>query len=60
MPTADFWEGTAASPTGGFEYELARRLADRFGLGSKCGSRLVHFHRIVAGDLGGADLASRC
>ena len=55
VPTADFWEGTARRPTGGFEYELARKLADRFGL-SEVRIKLVHFHRIVAGDLGGADL----
>jgi len=55
VPTADFWEGTVRHPTGGFEYELARKLADRFGL-SEVRIGLVHFHRIVAGDLGGADL----
>jgi polar amino acid transport system substrate-binding protein len=55
-PTPGFWEGTPAHPTGGFEFELARALADRFGLRSV---RVVveHFHQIVAGDLGGADLA---
>lgn len=55
VPTADFWEGTVRRPTGGFEYELARRLAERFGLDS-VRIRLVHFHRIVAGNLGGADI----
>jgi ABC-type amino acid transport substrate-binding protein len=55
-PTPGFWEGTPWHPTGGFEFELARALADRFGLRSV---RVVveHFHQIVAGDLGGADLA---
>ncbi|MGN6167845.1 MAG: ABC transporter substrate-binding protein [Solirubrobacteraceae bacterium] len=55
-PTPGFWEGTPQQPTGGFEYELARAMADRFGLKSV---RIVvkHFHQIVAGDLGGADLA---
>ncbi len=55
-PTPGFWEGTPRHPTGGFEYELARSLAERFGLKSV---RVVvkHFHQIVAGDLGGADLA---
>jgi ABC-type amino acid transport substrate-binding protein len=55
-PTAGFWEGTPQHPTGGFEYELARTMARRFGLKSV---RIVvkHFHQIVAGDLGGADLA---
>jgi polar amino acid transport system substrate-binding protein len=55
VPTAGFWEGTVRRPTGGFEYELARRLAERFGLDG-VRIELVHFHRIVAGDLGGADL----
>lgn len=55
VPSAGFWEGTPARPNGGFEYELARRLADRFGLGS-VRVRIVHFHRLVAGHLGGADL----
>ena len=56
FPTTGFWEGTPQHPTGGFEFELARALADRFGLKSV---RIVvkHFHQIVAGDLGGADLA---
>ena len=43
-------------PTGGLEYELARDLAHRFGLRS-VRIELVHFHRIVSGQLGGADLA---
>jgi len=55
VPTPGFWEGTPGRLTGGFEYELARRLAERFGLGS-VRVKVVHFHRIVAGDLGGADL----
>ncbi|MBV9817204.1 MAG: amino acid ABC transporter substrate-binding protein [Solirubrobacterales bacterium] len=57
FPTQGFWEGSSpAHPTGGLEYELARDLASRFGLGTV---RVVvkHFHQIVAGDLGGADLA---
>jgi polar amino acid transport system substrate-binding protein len=55
-PTPGFWEGTPQHPTGGFEFELARALADRFGLRSV---RVVvkHFHQIVGGNLGGADLA---
>ncbi len=55
-PTPGFWEGTPRHPTGGFEYELAKALATRFGLKSV---RVVvlHFHQIVGGDLGGADLA---
>jgi polar amino acid transport system substrate-binding protein len=56
IPTPGFWEGTATHLTGGLEYELARDLADRFGLKSV---RVIteHFHRIVAGQLDGADLA---
>ncbi len=56
FPTPGFWEGTPAHPTGGFEFELAKALAERFGLRSV---RVVveHFHQIVAGELGGADLA---
>jgi len=56
VPSAGFWEGTPSHPTGGFEYELARDLADRFGLGS-VRVKLVHFHQIVSGRLDGADLA---
>ena len=55
-PTPGFWEGTPQHPTGGFEFELARALAKRFGLRSV---RIVveRFHQIVGGDLGGADVA---
>jgi polar amino acid transport system substrate-binding protein len=56
IPTPGFWDGTADHPTGGLEYELARDLAQRFGLRS-VQIRLVHFHRVVSGNLGGADLA---
>lgn len=56
VPSPGFWEGTANDPTGGLEYELARDLAHRFGLRSMR-IVLVHFHRIVSGQLGGADLA---
>jgi ABC-type amino acid transport substrate-binding protein len=56
VPSPGFWEGTPAHPTGGFEYELSRKLADRFGL-RRVQVRVVHFHRIVRGHLGGADLA---
>lgn len=55
IPSPGFWEGTATDPTGGFEYELARALADRFGL-EKVEIKIVHFHRIVAGHLDGADI----
>lgn len=56
VPSPGFWEGTASDPTGGFEYELARELADRFGL-ERVKIKVVHFHRVVAGHLGGADIA---
>jgi ABC-type amino acid transport substrate-binding protein len=56
IPTPGFWAGTPDHITGGLEYELARDLAQRFGLKS-VQVRLVHFHRVVTGDLGGADLA---
>ena len=55
VPSAGFWEGTPRRPTGGFEYELAREFASRFGLGA-VRVRIVHFHRIVEGHLGGADI----
>ena len=56
VPAAGFWEGTPEHLTGGFAYELARRLATRFGL-DRVRVRVVPFNRIVAGELGGADLA---
>ncbi len=55
VPSAGFWEGTPNDPTGGFEYELAREFAARFGLGS-VQIRIVNFNRIVAGHLDGADI----
>lgn len=55
VPSPGFWEGTAAHPTGGFEYELARAMAKRFGL-DRVEVKIVHFHRIVRGHLDGADL----
>ncbi len=56
VPSPGFWEGTPSHPTGGFEYELAREMAKRFGLDA-VKVRIVHFHRIVRGRLDGADLA---
>lgn len=56
VPSPGFWQGTPADITGGFEYELARLLGERFGLRS-VQVRLEHFHRIVSGQLDGADLA---
>src|ERR1700684_981107 len=56
VPDPGFWEGTFAHPTGGFEYELAKRLAKRFGL-SQVDVVDVPFAELVHGHLGGADLA---
>lgn len=56
VPSPGFWEGTPTHLTGGFEYELALALADRFDLRS-VRIKIVSFHRVVAGDLDGADLA---
>lgn len=55
VPSAGFWEGTPSHPTGGFEYELSRELAKRFGL-DRVAIKIVHFHRLVEGHLDGADL----
>ncbi len=56
VPDPGFWTGTIAHPTGGFEYELARALAARFGLAHV---RVIEvpFDRLITGHLGGADLA---
>lgn len=56
IPDPGFWTGTAQHPIGGFEYELAHALAQRFGL-AKVKVVLVPFEQLVAGDFGGADLA---
>jgi polar amino acid transport system substrate-binding protein len=56
IPSPGFWEGTSSRLTGGFEYELARLLAERFGL-HILHVRTESFHRIVEGQLDGADLA---
>jgi ABC-type amino acid transport substrate-binding protein len=56
IPSPGFWEGTPTHVTGGFEYELARLLAKRFGLRS-LDVKTEPFHRIVEGQLSGADLA---
>lgn len=56
IPDPGFWYGTAQHPTGGFEYELARALAARFGL-AKIHVIEVPFTQLVAGNLSGADLA---
>jgi polar amino acid transport system substrate-binding protein len=56
IPSPGFWEGTSSRLTGGFEYELAKLLAERLGLRS-LRVETESFHRIVEGHLDGADLA---
>ncbi len=56
IPATGFWEGTPSQPTGGFEWALANSLAERFGL-ERVRVVTVPFSKLVAGDLGGADLA---
>jgi polar amino acid transport system substrate-binding protein len=56
VPSPGFWEGTPDHLTGGFEFELAKRFAKRFGLGS-VRVEIEQFHRIVEGQLDGADLS---
>jgi polar amino acid transport system substrate-binding protein len=56
LPAPGFWDGDVAdSVDGGFEWGLATRLAERFGLELRVID--VPFEQIVAGDLGAADLA---
>jgi len=55
IPATGFWEGTSSAPSGGFEWGLATSLAGRFGLG-RVRVVTVPFTKLVAGDLGGADL----
>jgi len=56
IPDPGFWQGTFQHPTGGFEYELARALASRFGL-ARVRVIDVPFRQLTAGHLHGADLA---
>ena len=56
LPAPGFWDGAAVdSLTGGFEYGVARLLAERFELELDVVD--VPFERLVAGELAGADLA---
>ncbi|MDN5859604.1 MAG: transporter substrate-binding domain-containing protein, partial [Pseudonocardia sp.] len=55
VPITGFWEGSADAPTGGFEDGLAHALAQRFGLGAVQVVE-VPFGRLIAGDVGGADV----
>jgi polar amino acid transport system substrate-binding protein len=54
LPAPGFWQGTP--PRDGFEARFAAALADRLGL-DRVEVVQVPFAKIVAGDLGGADLA---
>ena len=56
LPTKGFWEGSETDPTGGLEYGIAQELAGRLDL-EKVEIRTAEFPEIVAGDLGGADIA---
>jgi polar amino acid transport system substrate-binding protein len=56
IPSPGFWEGTSQRLTGGFEYELAKAMAERLALPS-VHVKTESFNRIVAGHLAGADLA---
>lgn len=56
VPSPGFWEGTPSHVTGGFEFELAKLLAQRLGL-KAVRVKIEPFHRIVQGQLDGADIA---
>jgi polar amino acid transport system substrate-binding protein len=56
FPAPGFWEGQPGAPTGGFEWNLARALARRFGL-ANVSVVTVPFGDLIAGHLHGADLA---
>jgi polar amino acid transport system substrate-binding protein len=56
LPAPGFWEGDdASSLDGGFEWEIAKALAERFDIGLEVVD--VPFESIVSGDLGEADMA---
>jgi polar amino acid transport system substrate-binding protein len=56
LPAPGFWNGaTPTTLTGGFEYELARRMAQQLGLELRVGD--VDFGALVAGTTSGFDLA---
>jgi ABC-type amino acid transport substrate-binding protein len=56
LPAPGFWDGEAPDEVdGGFEYQLARHLADELELELRIVD--VPFDRIASGDLGGADLS---
>lgn len=55
LPQPGFWQGKE-EPKGGFEWGLAQVLAEQFGL-DEVEVIQVPFADLIAGDLGGADLA---
>jgi polar amino acid transport system substrate-binding protein len=55
VPDPGFWEGAVDEINGGFEYGLARALADEFDLGLEVIQ--VPFEDVIEGRLGTADLA---
>ena len=56
LPAPGFWNGAdAESISGGLEYAMAREFATRWSLQLEIVD--IPFQRIVAGDMGGADLA---
>jgi ABC-type amino acid transport substrate-binding protein len=56
LPTDGFWEGSGTEPTGGLEFDIAQELATRLDLG-EVEVETAEFPKIVAGELGNADLA---
>lgn len=55
LPAPGFWDGQLDELHGGFEWGIARALADRYDLTLEIVD--VPFERLLDGDLGGADLA---
>jgi polar amino acid transport system substrate-binding protein len=56
LPAPGFWDGNSVEQlTGGFEWGIAAALADRFDLTLAVID--VPFEQLIAGDLGGADMA---
>lgn len=56
LPQPGFWEGSSSEPEGGFEWGLAQRFAERFGL-DRIEVIERPFSSLITGDLGGADIA---
>jgi ABC-type amino acid transport substrate-binding protein len=56
IPLPGLWTGTAAHPTGGFEYELAVAIGKTLGV-DRVRVVIVPFTQIITGHLHGADIA---